>query len=116
MENAEAQRQGGCGIHGVVTPISDKQSTLLSKFIFSMQHGMLWVGNPVLPEQNKGVPYDEAANRFGSWSWMMRRQVMGAAADSFVSGDNKTAVMMLKLKSGGVRSAQSSALLLLGSA
>ena len=30
-------------------PAGDKQSTLLSMFIFSMQHGMLWVGNPILP-------------------------------------------------------------------
>jgi multimeric flavodoxin WrbA len=43
-------------------PSGDKQSTLLSMFIFSMQHGMLWVGNPILPEQHSGVPYDEAAN------------------------------------------------------
>jgi multimeric flavodoxin WrbA len=42
-------------------PASDKQSTLLSMFVFGMQHGMVWVGNPVLPEQHTGVAYDEAA-------------------------------------------------------
>jgi len=31
-------------------PSGDKQSTLLSMFVFSMQHGMLWVGNPILPK------------------------------------------------------------------
>ena len=40
-------------------PAGDKQSTLLSMFIFCMQHGMLWVGNPILPEQHSGVPYDQ---------------------------------------------------------
>lgn len=49
-------------------PAGDKQSTLTSMFVFCMQHGMVWVGNPILPEQHAGVPYDEAANRLGSWS------------------------------------------------
>lgn len=39
-------------------PAGDKQSTLVSLFTFCMQHGMLWVGNPILPEQHRGVPYD----------------------------------------------------------
>jgi len=72
-------------------PSGDKQSTLLSMFVFSMQHGMLWVGNPILPEQHRGVPYDEAANRLGSWSGLMAQAGHAAAADSFVSGDIKTA-------------------------
>ncbi|MGZ8320511.1 MAG: flavodoxin family protein, partial [Telluria sp.] len=37
-------------------PAGDKQSTLLSMFVFAMQHGMIWVGNPILPEQHAGVP------------------------------------------------------------
>lgn len=32
-------------------------------WVFAMQHGMVWAGNPILPEQHPGVPYDEAANR-----------------------------------------------------
>ena len=56
----------------------DKQSTLMSMWVFAMQHGMVWVGNPILPEQQAGVPYDEAANRLGSWSGLMgRRRAMG---------------------------------------
>ena len=74
-------------------PAGDKQSTLLSMFVFSMQHGMLWVGNPILPEQHSGVPYDEAANRLGSWSGLMAQAGHAAAADSFVAGDVKTARM-----------------------
>ena len=72
-------------------PSGDKQSTLLSMFVFSMQHGMLWVGNPILPEQHAGVPYDEAANRLGSWSGLMAQAGHAAPSDAFVPGDVKTA-------------------------
>jgi NAD(P)H dehydrogenase (quinone) len=74
-------------------PAGDKQSTLMSMFVFAMQHGMLWVGNPILPEQHSGVPYDEAANRLGSWSGLMAQAGHSAPADSFVPGDVKTARM-----------------------
>jgi NAD(P)H dehydrogenase (quinone) len=74
-------------------PAGDKQTTLLSMFVFSMQHGMMWVGNPILPEQHNGVPYDEAANRLGSWSGLMAQAGHSTAANSFPSGDIKTAKM-----------------------
>jgi len=74
-------------------PAGDKQSTLVSMFIFAMQHGMLWVGNPIIPEQHRGVPYDEAANRLGSWSGLMAQADHASAADAFVPGDVKTARM-----------------------
>ncbi len=74
-------------------PAGDKQSTLLSMFVFAMQHGMLWVGNAILPEQHGGVPYEQAANRLGSWSGLMAQAGHGAAADAFVPGDVKTARM-----------------------
>lgn len=74
-------------------PAGDKQSTLVSLFTFCMQHGMLWVGNPILPEQHRGVPYDEAANRLGSWSGLMAQAGHSAPADAFAAGDVKTARM-----------------------
>lgn len=74
-------------------PSGDKQSTLMSMFVFCMQHGMLWAGNPILPEQHTGVPYDEAANRLGSWSGLMAQAGHSAPADSFPAGDIKTARM-----------------------
>lgn len=74
-------------------PAGDKQSTLLSMFVFCMQHGMLWVGNPILPEQHRGVPYDEAANRLGSWSGLMAQAGHASPADAFAAGDIKTARM-----------------------
>jgi len=72
-------------------PSGDKQSTLLSMFVFCMQHGMLWVGNPILPEQHSGVPYDEAANRLGSWTGLMAQAGHSSPPDAFVPGDIKTA-------------------------
>lgn len=74
-------------------PSGDKQTTLLSMFVFCMQHGMLWVGNPILPEQYSGVPYDEAANRLGSWSGLMAQAGHAAPPDAFVPGDVRTARM-----------------------
>jgi NAD(P)H dehydrogenase (quinone) len=65
----------------------------MSMFVFGMQHGMVWVGNPFLPEQHVGVPYDEAANRLGSWSGLMAQAGHGSPADAFVPGDLKTARM-----------------------
>jgi len=74
-------------------PSGDKQSTLLSMFVFAMQHGMIWIGNPILPEQHSGVPYEDAANRLGSWSGLMAQAGHSAPADSFAPGDIKTARM-----------------------
>jgi len=72
-------------------PSGDKQSTLMSMFVFSMQHGMLWVGNPFLPEQHGGVPHDEAVNRLGSWAGLMAQAGHAAPADAFPAGDLKSA-------------------------
>lgn len=74
-------------------PAGDKQSTLLSMFVFAMQHGMIWVGNPVIPEQHLGVPYEEAANRLGSWSGLMAQAGHASPPDSFAPGDVKSATL-----------------------
>lgn len=74
-------------------PAGDKQSTLLSMFTFAMQHGMIWIGNPIIPEQQSGVPYEEAANRLGSWSGMMAQAGHASPPDAFAAGDIKTAHM-----------------------
>ena len=72
-------------------PAGDKQSTLLSLFTICMQHGMLWVGNAILPEQHLGVPYEEAANRLGSWSGLMAQADKASPGQAFAPGDIKTA-------------------------
>jgi NAD(P)H dehydrogenase (quinone) len=82
-----------CGFTVSSLPAGDKQSTLQSMFVFAMQHGMIWVGNPIMPEQQSGVPYEEAANRLGSWSGMMAQAGHASPADSFAPGDIKTARM-----------------------
>jgi len=41
-------------------PSGDKQSTLMTMFVFSVQHGMLWVCNPFLPGQHTGAPLARA--------------------------------------------------------
>ena len=59
-----------------------------------MQHGMFWVGNAILPEQQAGVPFDEAANRLGSWSGLMAQAGHSSPAGSaFAPGDLRTARM-----------------------
>jgi len=72
-------------------PSGDKQSTLQSMFTFSMQHGMIWAGNPFLPEQQSGVPYEQALNRLGSWTGMMAQAGHSAPGHSFAPGDVRTA-------------------------
>ena len=75
-------------------PSGDKQSTLTSMFVFAMQHGMVWVGNAILPEQHAGIPFDEAANRLGSWSGLMAQAGHSTpAGNAFPPGDIKTARM-----------------------
>ncbi len=74
-------------------PSGDKQTTLLSMVVFSMQHGMLWIGNALMPEQHNGVPYEQAANRLGSWIGMMAQAGHGEPEDSFAPGDIRTATL-----------------------
>jgi multimeric flavodoxin WrbA len=75
-------------------PSGDKLTALLSMFVFSMQQGMIWIGSPVIPEQHEGVPYDQAANRLGSWTGAMAQAAHNAPAEhAFAAGDLKTARM-----------------------
>lgn len=72
-------------------PSGDKQSTLISMFTFAMQHGMIWVGNPFLPEQSSGVPYEQALNRLGSWTGFMAQAGHSASGQTYAPGDLRTA-------------------------
>lgn len=91
--NQQLQGKLACGFTVSSLPAGDKQSTLLSMFVFAMQHGLLWVGNPIIPEQHGGVPYEQAANRLGSWSGLMAQAGHSAPADDFAPGDIRTALM-----------------------
>ncbi len=72
-------------------PSGDKQTTLLSMFTFAMQHGLIWVGNPFLPEQRSGVPDEQALNRLGSWTGLMGQAGHSTPGRSFAPGDLRTA-------------------------
>lgn len=72
-------------------PSGDKQTTLISMLTFSMQHGMIWVGNPFLPERREGVAYEQSLNRLGSWTGLMAQGGHSAANTSMAEGDLKTA-------------------------
>ena len=80
-----------CGFTVSALPSGDKQSTLMSMFTFAMQHGMIWVGNPFLPEQHNGVPYEQALNRLGSWTGMMAQAGHSASGQTYAPGDVRTA-------------------------
>ncbi len=47
------------------SPSGDKLNTLQSLMIFAMQHGMVWVGNAEMPNQEEGI------NRLGSFTGLM---------------------------------------------
>ncbi|TFC81493.1 flavodoxin family protein [Cryobacterium sp. TmT2-59] len=73
-------------------PSGDKQSTLLSMVVFSMQHGMLWVGNPQIMKNSINAVSYQGADRLGSWTGAMAQIDHRAPADAFTQGDIETAV------------------------
>ena len=72
-------------------PSGDKQSTLISMVVFSMQHGMLWVGNPQIRKSSINAAAYQNADRLGSWTGAMAQIDHRAPADSFTPGDLETA-------------------------
>ena len=71
-------------------PAGDKQSTLLSMFVFSMQHGMLWVGTGMMPVNHKAATRDDI-NNVGSSGGLMTVTPSDASTDEMVPGDIATA-------------------------
>ena len=70
---------------------AERPARILPVIIISQFAGTsLWfAGNAILPEQHGGVPYEQAANRLGSWSGLMAQAGHAAPADAFVHGDVK---------------------------
>lgn len=69
-------------------PSGDKLTTLLSMFVFAMQHGMIWIGNPFLPGMPAGEDESMATNRLGSWSGAMAQAAHGTPPEeAFTPGD-----------------------------
>lgn len=44
-----------------------------------------------MPEQQSGVPYDQALNRLGSWTGMMAQAGHSTAGQTYAPGDERTA-------------------------
>jgi len=53
------------------SPSGDKSITLQYFVTLAMQHGMLWLGQDIIAQQNTGTPYDQALNRLGSHTGLM---------------------------------------------
>lgn len=75
------------------SPSGDKLSTLVQIFLFAQQHGMLWQGLGVLPNEHpSGNEYvsKDALNRLGSFAGLMTQANHDAPENTFTPGDLKT--------------------------
>lgn len=59
----------GAGFTNSGSYSGDKLNSLFQLAINAMQHGMIWVGNAIMPTQSKGTegPDSNQINRVGSW-------------------------------------------------
>lgn len=70
----------------------DKLNTLVQLAIFAGQHGMVWVGNSLLPGNNNSQGSTEDLNRLGSFIGLMAQANADQGADvAPPSSDRKTA-------------------------
>ena len=68
----------------------DKQSTLNYLFTLAMQHGGLWVGGGVVPNNNKTAQRNDV-NYLGSFAGAMAQSPADAGAGEMFAGDLETA-------------------------
>ena len=68
----------------------DKFSTLMYFFTLTMQHGGLWIGNGMLPANNKTSHRDDT-NWLGSYSGAISQSPSDASAAEMAPGDLETA-------------------------
>lgn len=72
-------------------PAGDKQSTLMSMFVFAMQHGMVWVGTGMLPSNAKAAQRNDV-NWLGSSAGLMAQSPSDSTPDEGpLPGDLETA-------------------------
>ena len=71
-------------------PAGDKQSTLLSIFVFAMQHGMVWVSQGLMPSQTRASRRDDV-NYLVSYAGAVAQSPSDAGADAMSAGDLETA-------------------------
>ncbi len=92
-QKSELKNKYAAGFTVSGSPSGDKLNTLVTLAIFAAQHGLIWVGNHIIPETYQGVKPEEAANRLGSFLGAMAQAGQEAPEKSFVPGDLKTARM-----------------------
>ncbi|MEM8872802.1 MAG: NAD(P)H-dependent oxidoreductase [Planctomycetota bacterium] len=68
----------------------DKQGTLQALIVNALQHGMIWVGQAEMPENNERIesPGPDAVNRFGAFMGVMSKSNSAGGGPS--EGDLKT--------------------------
>lgn len=59
----------------------DKLNTLIQFFIFSMQHGMVWIGLDLMPGNNSGKGSPDDLNRLGAFAGAMAQSNVDAGPD-----------------------------------
>jgi NAD(P)H dehydrogenase (quinone) len=69
----------------------DKLSTLHYLITLAMQHGMIWVGNGMLPSNGKATDRATAINVLGSQSGAMAQTPYDASVEEMFPGDLETA-------------------------
>jgi multimeric flavodoxin WrbA len=84
-QNLQGKLAAGFTVSGY--PSGDKQSTLLSMLVFSMQHGMIWVGNPLTTVSGAGSHAAQAPDRLGSWTGAMAQVDPKGPVDGFAPED-----------------------------
>lgn len=92
--NRSWQGKLAAGFSNSGSPSGDKLSTLIQIFLFAQQHGMLWQGLSVLPNEHPlGNEYvsKDALNRLGGFAGLMTQANHDVAENTFTPGDLKTA-------------------------
>ena len=70
----------------------DKLCTLTQFAIFAAQHGMIWVGNDIMPGNNSSAGSEEDLNRIGSWLGLMTQANVDEGPETAPpASDRKTA-------------------------
>jgi NAD(P)H dehydrogenase (quinone) len=76
------------------SPSGDKLSTLVQLILFAQQHGMLWQGLGVMPNEHPAgneFVSKQALNRLGSFAGLLTQANNDAPENTFTPGDLKTA-------------------------
>jgi NAD(P)H dehydrogenase (quinone) len=76
------------------SPSGDKLSTLMQMMLFAQQHGMLWQGLNLLPNEHpvgNDFASKEALNRLGGFAGLLTQANNDAPENTFTPGDLKTA-------------------------